>query len=95
MLGDQLNGLQISVIGMGIVFIGLICLVIICTLMGDIFKGKTGKQPVAQSKSTAVSQSKELNIPNRQEFIAAVSAAIAEDLGSDISGIRIVSIKKL
>ena len=32
---------------------------------------------------------------NQQELIAAVSAAIAEDLGTDITGIRILSIKKV
>ena len=32
---------------------------------------------------------------NRQEIAAAVSAAIAEELGTDITGIRIVSMKKL
>ena len=33
--------------------------------------------------------------PNRQELVAAISAAIAEDLGTDITGIHILSIKKL
>ena len=33
--------------------------------------------------------------PNRQELVAAVSAAIAEELGTDITGIRILSMKKL
>ena len=32
---------------------------------------------------------------NQQELIAAVSAAIAEERGTDITGIRILSIKKL
>ena len=32
---------------------------------------------------------------NRQEIAAAVSAAIAEELGTSITGIRIVSMKKL
>jgi len=34
-------------------------------------------------------------IPNRPEFVAAVSAAIAEELGTDINKIQIVSIKKI
>jgi len=33
-------------------------------------------------------------IPNRAEFVAAVSAAIAEASGTDASAIRILSIKK-
>ncbi len=34
------------------------------------------------------------NIPNRGAFVAAVSAALAEDLGTDVSSIRILSIGK-
>ena len=34
-------------------------------------------------------------IPNRQELIAAVSVALAEELGTDVSGIRILSFKKI
>ncbi len=34
------------------------------------------------------------NIPNRGAFMAAVSAALAEDLGTDVSSIRILSIGK-
>jgi len=34
-------------------------------------------------------------IPNRGEFVAAISAAIAEDMGKDVSSIRILSIKKI
>ena len=34
------------------------------------------------------------NIPNRGAFVAAVSAALAEDLGTDVSSIRIMSIGK-
>jgi len=34
-------------------------------------------------------------IENRQEIIAAVSAVIAEELGTDISAIRIHSFKKI
>ena len=34
-------------------------------------------------------------IENRQEIIAAVSAVVAEELGTDISAIRILSFKKI
>ena len=34
-------------------------------------------------------------IENRQEIIAAVSAVIAEELGTDVSAIRVLSFKKL
>ena len=35
------------------------------------------------------------DVPNRQELIAAVSAALAEELGTDVSGIRILSFRKV
>ena len=34
-------------------------------------------------------------VENRQEIIAAVSAVVAEELGTDISAIRILSFKKI
>jgi hypothetical protein len=34
-------------------------------------------------------------IPDRRQIIAAVTAAIAEDLGTDITGIRVLSFKKV
>ena len=34
-------------------------------------------------------------IENRQQIIAAVSAAVAEELGTDVSAIRILSFKKI
>ena len=34
-------------------------------------------------------------IPNRQKIVVAISAAIAEELGTDVSAIKIVSLKKL
>ena len=34
-------------------------------------------------------------IENRREIIAAVSAALAEEMGTDVSAIRILSFKKI
>lgn len=47
--------------------------------------------PVSVTPAVTVSQP----IENRQEIIAAVSAAIAEELGTDISALRIISFKKI
>ena len=35
------------------------------------------------------------HIQNRQEIIAAVTAACAEEMGKDVSAIRVISFKKL
>ena len=49
----------------------------------------------ALAAAPAVANAQAEPIANKQEFIAAVSAAIAEDMGTDISAIRIKSIKKI
>lgn len=82
----------VCLIGIGIVFLGLICLVFICTITGYICRllGGDGKK-TADAATAPVSQ----EIPNKQEFIAAVSAALAEELGEDVSAIRILSVKRI
>ncbi len=94
-LGDKLGLWQVCVIGLGIVFIGLICLIIICSVMALFFKGKKAEEKKQPSAAANVSGSSKPDIKNRQEFVAAVSAAIAEYSGNDINRMRIVSIKKL
>ena len=83
------------VVGMGImtVFLGLICIIILCKLIGLFCNiGKSGDKPQGVAIITDT-QSKP--IENRQEIIAAVSCALAEELGKDVSAIRILSFKKL
>lgn len=81
------------VIGLGLatVFIGLICIIAICYITGIIVR--LFEKPKA--KAAPAPAANELSVSNRGEFMAAVSAAIAEESGTDASGIRIVSVKKL
>ena len=87
------SSLFVCLMGMGTVFFGLICLIVLTTLMGRIMSRNTPAPatPVAAASTPAPAAAE----PNRQELVAAISAAIAEDLGTDITGIRILSIKKL
>lgn len=80
-------------LGVGTVFVGLICIIFICSIMSVIIR-KCAK-PEAKTAPAAPVVTGTQVIPNRREFIAAVSAAIAEDMGTDIEAIRIVSVKKL
>lgn len=86
--------------GMGIVFIGLICIVFLCMLMSKIVMSMDAKSAASAPVSSAqtapeVPAAATDAIPNRQELIAAVSAALAEELGTDVSAIRILSFKKV
>ena len=79
----------VCLMGMGTVFFGLICLIVLTTLLGRICGRAQTPAPAATSAPAAAPA------VNQQELIAAVSAAIAEELGTDITGIRILSVKKL
>ncbi len=85
------SSLFVCLMGMGTVFFGLICLIVLTMIMGKIVGGRTASAAVP-APAPAVPAAPE---PNRQELVAAVSAAIAEELGADITGIRILSMKKL
>ena len=80
----------VCLMGMGTVFFGLICLIVLTTLLGRVCGQKQQAAPAAVSPAPAA-----VPAADQQELIAAVSAAIAEELGTDITGIRILSIKKV
>lgn len=82
----------VIVIGLVIVFIGLIFLILICYLMGAICNALIKDEPKKEAVPPAPSAEP---IQNKQELIAAVSAAVAEELGEDVSAIRITSIRKI
>lgn len=89
----EYSSLFVCLMGMGTVFFGLICLIVLTMIMGNIVgKRVPAPGPVPVQAPRAPQAAAE---PNRQELVAAVSAAIAEELGTDITGIRILSMKKL
>ena len=75
----EYSNLFVVLMGLGTVFAGLLCIILLVTLMSW----------VCASRHT----------PSRGSFtpsmMAAISAAIAEDMGTDVSAIRIVSMKKV
>lgn len=81
----------VCLMGMGTVFFGLICLIVLTTLLGRICgHGRKAALPAAEAPAAVPAPA-----VDQQEMIAAISAAIAEELGTDITGIRILSVKKL
>lgn len=92
----------VLVLGLGTVFAGLFCLIILTKLMSAVLSKSSkneSKQPSTAVQTAPVSAqpapafADATNIPNRQQFVAAVSAAIATYMGTDVSGLRIRSIK--
>ena len=86
-----------SGIGFLIVFIGLICLIAIVSVMGALCEKllKDTKPAKAEAPAPAPAAPKTAAIENRDELVVAFSAAVAEELGTDVSAIRVVSLKEI
>ena len=91
---NSISSGTVVLMGMGTVFFGLICLIFICKIMGAIF-GKMSKNSKETPKTAPVSAPAQTPIENKGEIVAAISAAVAESMGTDVSKIRIHSIKKI
>ena len=75
---------QVIAMGLCTVFVVLICLIIIIKIMGAVmtrFTANAAPAPAAQG--------------SKQQLVAAMAAAIAEDMGADVDHIKIHSIRKL
>ena len=83
----------VVVMGLVTVFVVLILIIGLCWLLGLACRGSSKKEEMQAAAAAAPAE--ESSIPNRAEFLAAVSAAIAEASGTDASAIRILSVKKL
>ncbi len=85
--------------GLGTVFVGLICIIAICYIMGAVIRAFESRKPAAAApepkSAPEESAGAKEEIADKGELIAAVSAAIAEELGDSVEAFRIVSIKKL
>lgn len=83
----------VVLLGIGTVFFGLICIIVLVSITGAICKKAIKAKPAAPAAAPAA-PAVPCEIPNRGEFVAAVSAALAEELGTDVSSIRIHSITR-
>lgn len=90
----EVSNLLVVGMGVGVVFFGLICLILVCHLIS--FFARMGAKPEAAKPAAAVAAAPAAEvIPNRPELVAAISVAIAKEMGTDPKALRIVSLKKL
>lgn len=90
--------LFVILMGIGVVFFGLVCIIILCTLMSKIVCALEKNAPADEApaaKAVPAPQAETLSPEKRREIIAAVSAVCAEELGTDVSAIRITSFKRI
>ena len=90
----EYSNLFVCLMGMGTGFVGLICIVLIVSIMRAIVRKLKGNA-AAPAPVAAAPVQPQVNSGKKPELIAAIAAAIAEDMGTDVSAIRIVSIKKV
>lgn len=89
--------LFVTLMGIGTVFFGLICIIVLTTIMGSVLKSKSkpaAPAPAAAPKAAAPAASA-VNTAKEQEILAAVIAAVTEDLGPSASRMQITSINKI
>ncbi|MBR5222038.1 MAG: OadG family protein [Clostridia bacterium] len=92
------NGFVVAM-GIGTVFVGLICIILLIKLMSMVTALFTANAPAQSAPAAApapvAAAPVSTAIENRAEIIAAVCAAAAEEMGTDISALRVVSFKKI
>lgn len=91
----ELSNTFVCLMGVGTVFFGLICIILLCSIMSAVCSKLAKPESVPAAAAAPTVTKAKTTIANHQEFIAAVSAVIAEELGKDVSAIRILSVKEL
>lgn len=86
--------LNTTLLGLGTVFFGLVCLIFIAKLMSALVRAGQ-KEVIPQPGQAPAAPAAKQTIPNRGEFVAAIACAIATTMGTEVSGLRIHSIKKI
>ena len=86
--------LFVTLMGIGTVFFGLICIIVLTTVMGSVLKSKSKPAPAA-APAAAAPAAPAGNTAKEQEILAAVIAAVTEDLGPSASRMQITSINKI
>ena len=87
--------LQVVLMGMITVFVVLICLIIIIKILGAIMTSVGQKTPAPAAAPAAPAPAAPAPKANQQQVVAAIAAAIAEDMGTDVNHLKIHSIRKL
>lgn len=87
------SNLFVCLMGICTVFIGLICIIVLVSAMSAVVRATDKAMAKPAPAVTAVPAADRDQVS--PAMVAAVSAAIAEEMGTDISTIRIVSFKKV
>lgn len=88
--------LFVTLMGIGTVFFGLVCIIVLTTIMGSVLKSNAKPAPApAAAPKAAAPAAPAVNTAKEQELLAAVIAAVTEDLGPSASRMQITGINKI
>ena len=88
--------LFVTLMGISTVFFGLVCIIVLTTIMGAVLKSNAKPAPApAAAPKAAAPAAPAVNTAKEQEILAAVIAAVTEDLGPSASRMQITSINKI
>ncbi len=82
-------------LGIGTVFVGLIAIIVLCYIMSAMVKLFEKGKKVEETQKVAAPAPSNGPIQNKQEIVAACSAVIAEELGTEAKNIRVKSFKRV
>ena len=86
------SNLFVCLMGIGTVFIGLVCIVVLVSVMSWVCRKTDRPKAAAPVAAPAPAVAAPAVTP---AMVAAVAAVIAEEMGTSVDAIRIVSMKKL
>ena len=86
--------LFVTLMGIGTVFFGLICIIFLTMAMGAVLKGKE-KAPAVAAAAPAAAAPAPKPQGMQPEILAAITAALSEEIGIPSRSVNIVNIKKI
>ena len=88
--------LNVMLMGIGVVFAGLLLVMLVCRLI--LLAGSAlqlGKKPEKNADEGSAAPADEGAFKPDGELAAVIGAAVAEELGKDVSAVRIISVKRV
>ena len=89
----EYSPLFVTLMGIGTVFFGLICIIFLTMVMGAVLKGQEKAPAAAAAAPVAAPAPKPQGM--QPEIVAAITAALSEEVGISSRSMNIVNIKKI
>ena len=90
----EYSPLFVTLMGIGTVFFGLICIIFLTMIMGAVMKS-TAKKPAPAAAAAPAAAPAPKPQGMQPEIVAAITAALSEEIGISSNGVNIVNIKKI